>query len=102
MQFKHLSQTARRELVEATFRDAVVNLDRLHPDAKGIHGHERLAGFLNMQCAGLRHDMADLASKWAAEHGHHTPESVARFLAERSEMVAMPTVFAKKATIDEK
>ena len=102
MQFKDLSQTAKRAHVEASFRAAIVDLDRLHPGARGLHDHKRVAGFLNMQCAGLRHDMRELAAQWAAEHGHHTPEAVARFIADRTAAVPIPTVFAKKATIDEK
>jgi hypothetical protein len=101
MQFKHLSQSARRSHIEASYHDVIENLDRLHASAKGMHSHERIAGFLNMQCAGLRYDMGQMAAQWAAEHGHHTPEAVARFMAERTALVPMPTVFAKKATFDE-
>lgn len=102
MQFKQLSQTAKRAHLEASFHDAIENLDRLHPGSKGLHNHKRVASFLNMQCAGLRYDMDKLAAQWAAEHGHHTPKAVARFIDARAAEVAVPTVFAKKTTIDKK
>lgn len=95
MRFKDLSQSAKKAHVEASFHDAIQNLDRLHPDANGLHGHERLAGWLNMQCAGLRYDLGQMAQAWAAEHGHHTPEAVARFVAEAMSPVPVPSVVGR-------
>jgi hypothetical protein len=92
MRFKDLSRSARQRHLEASFHDAIQALDRMHPDKAGLHGHERIAGFLNVQCAGMRHDMSRMAQLWAQEHGHQTPEAVTRFVDERMAQVCVPQV----------